>query len=170
MALEWSSLLWVLRSCALTLRMFFITLGSQLWLSTFCHQSQNIYRFRVLYFSPSLELKNAFPREFFCRFSGGSLLAQICSALGARRTAHDFFAFGFIASRSKDFFVKSILSCFFVCNFCFLFFSLDYDYEKLFGENRPIARFSESRGTMLRSLGGGIATCIMFFPIQKNAS
>ena len=51
-----NSLFWVLCSCALTLRMFFIPLGSQLWLLTFCHQSKNIYRFRVLYFPP-LKLK-----------------------------------------------------------------------------------------------------------------
>ena len=59
MAPGWSSLVWVLRSCALSLRMFFIPLGSQLWLCSFCHQSKNIYRFRVLY---SPQTQNTFPR------------------------------------------------------------------------------------------------------------
>jgi hypothetical protein len=50
------------------------------YLSTFCHQSKNIYRFRTLYSPPPLNSKRLPPsvkffalENFFFRFSGGSL-------------------------------------------------------------------------------------------------
>ena len=117
-ALGQSTLLWVVRSCALTLRMFFIPFHGQFWLSTFCHQSKNIYRFRVLYFSP-LELiapshvckifrslgkpvRNRHPpsvilfvlENFFSDCLGAGCLLTFArrTALGARRT--DFLLLG----------------------------------------------------------------------------
>ena len=145
-ALEWSSLLWVLRSCALTLRMFFIMLGSQLWLSTFCHQSKTFTAFVYFIFPPSSNLKTPshvckifrLSRIFFQIFWGQSacsiLLGAWRTALGTRRTAHEFSAFGFIATRPNCFSFSSF--CLYLCKTklqpTFLFLATK-PYLKLFG-------------------------------------
>ena len=73
-ALGKSRLLWVVRSCALTLRMFFIPFYCQFWLSTFCHQSKN----------PSC---NETPKNCLLWKNGRSALGARRPALGARRSA-----------------------------------------------------------------------------------
>ena len=98
--------------------MFFIPFHGQFWLSTFCHQSKNIYRLSVLYFTP-LELitpshvckifrslgkpvRNWHPpsvilfvlENFFSDCLGAGCLLNFArrTALGARRT--DFLLLG----------------------------------------------------------------------------